>query len=310
MPVAMLGEVGEQVVAVHGQSDQLRLLRPAEQRAALDRFAGADHEKLLRDLSRGVHRWRAAGRRPGRPAAQRPRAQPGGRPAPAGPRRDHPGRPAARRGRRAARRGAAAGARRGAADRPRRPRTPRWPAADEAADDAADATQPARRGPAHAGGAGRGRPGAGRPGRPARGGGHAWSRDVVGRAVGLSGAGSTPTRPGCRPIYERRAALRGADPQVRRRRRRRASPGPTRPAARLGELDTSDELLEELDRERQRLARRGRRSWPAGCPRPGAEAAGRFAEAGHRRSWPGWRCRTRGSRWRCCRRPAGAASRP
>ena len=31
----MLGEVGERVVAVHGQSDQLRLLRPAEQRAAL-----------------------------------------------------------------------------------------------------------------------------------------------------------------------------------------------------------------------------------------------------------------------------------
>ena len=45
VPVAVLAEVGEQVVAVHGQSDQLRLLRPAEQRAALDRFAGADHEK-------------------------------------------------------------------------------------------------------------------------------------------------------------------------------------------------------------------------------------------------------------------------
>jgi DNA repair protein RecN (Recombination protein N) len=47
VPVAVLGEVGEQVVAVHGQSDQLRLLRPAEQRAALDRFAGPEHEKLL-----------------------------------------------------------------------------------------------------------------------------------------------------------------------------------------------------------------------------------------------------------------------
>ena len=32
MPVAMLSEVGEQVVAVHGQSDQLRLLKPAEHR--------------------------------------------------------------------------------------------------------------------------------------------------------------------------------------------------------------------------------------------------------------------------------------
>ncbi|MFY1694250.1 MULTISPECIES: DNA repair protein RecN [unclassified Solwaraspora] len=58
MPVSVLGEIGDQVVAVHGQSDQLRLLRPAEQRAALDRFAGAEHEKLL-DTMREVHgRWR------------------------------------------------------------------------------------------------------------------------------------------------------------------------------------------------------------------------------------------------------------
>ena len=59
MPVAMLGEVGEQVVAVHGQSDQLRLLRPAEQRAALDRFAGAEHEKLLDTYRESFTRWRA-----------------------------------------------------------------------------------------------------------------------------------------------------------------------------------------------------------------------------------------------------------
>jgi DNA repair protein RecN (Recombination protein N) len=59
MPVAMLGEIGEQVVAVHGQSDQLRLLRPAEQRAALDRFAGAEHEKLLETYREAFGRWRA-----------------------------------------------------------------------------------------------------------------------------------------------------------------------------------------------------------------------------------------------------------
>ena len=59
MPVAMLGEVGEQVVAVHGQSDQLRLLRPAEQRAALDRFAGPEHEKLLETYREAFGRWRA-----------------------------------------------------------------------------------------------------------------------------------------------------------------------------------------------------------------------------------------------------------
>jgi DNA repair protein RecN (Recombination protein N) len=58
MPVSMLGEVGEQVVAVHGQSDQLRLLRPAEQRAALDRFAGPDHEKLLHAMHEAYSQWR------------------------------------------------------------------------------------------------------------------------------------------------------------------------------------------------------------------------------------------------------------
>lgn len=58
VPVAVLGEVGEQVVAVHGQSDQLRLLRPAEQRAALDRFAGPDHEKLLSAYRETFTDWR------------------------------------------------------------------------------------------------------------------------------------------------------------------------------------------------------------------------------------------------------------
>lgn len=59
VPVSMLAELGEQVVAVHGQSDQLRLLRPAEQRAALDRFAGAEHEKLLAGYRDTYARWRA-----------------------------------------------------------------------------------------------------------------------------------------------------------------------------------------------------------------------------------------------------------
>jgi DNA repair protein RecN (Recombination protein N) len=59
VPVSVLSEVGEQVVAVHGQSDQLRLLRPAEQRAALDRFAGPDHEKLLGRFQELYAQWRA-----------------------------------------------------------------------------------------------------------------------------------------------------------------------------------------------------------------------------------------------------------
>jgi DNA repair protein RecN (Recombination protein N) len=40
VPVGLLGELAEGVLAVHGQSDQLRLLKPAEQRAALDRYGG------------------------------------------------------------------------------------------------------------------------------------------------------------------------------------------------------------------------------------------------------------------------------
>ncbi|WP_033345269.1 DNA repair protein RecN [Catenuloplanes japonicus] len=57
-PVAVLTDVGERVLAVHGQSDQLRLLRPAEQRASLDRFAGAEHEKLLEAFRETFTKWR------------------------------------------------------------------------------------------------------------------------------------------------------------------------------------------------------------------------------------------------------------
>lgn len=40
VPAGVLAELSEQLLAVHGQNDQLRLLRPAEQRAVIDRFAG------------------------------------------------------------------------------------------------------------------------------------------------------------------------------------------------------------------------------------------------------------------------------
>ncbi|HET9655518.1 MAG TPA: DNA repair protein RecN [Kineosporiaceae bacterium] len=40
VPVGVLGELAEDLVAVHGQSDQLRLKSTARQREALDRFAG------------------------------------------------------------------------------------------------------------------------------------------------------------------------------------------------------------------------------------------------------------------------------
>jgi DNA repair protein RecN (Recombination protein N) len=55
VPVGVLAELAEGVLAVHGQSDQMRLLRPAEQRAALDRYAGAPVAELL-DRHRTAYR--------------------------------------------------------------------------------------------------------------------------------------------------------------------------------------------------------------------------------------------------------------
>jgi DNA repair protein RecN (Recombination protein N) len=55
-PISVLGELAERLVAVHGQSDQLRLVRPGEQRAALDRFAGID----LDDYQSAFAEWREA----------------------------------------------------------------------------------------------------------------------------------------------------------------------------------------------------------------------------------------------------------
>ncbi len=48
VPVGVLAELSEQLIAVHGQNDQLRLLRPSEQRAVIDRFAGDSVAKPLR----------------------------------------------------------------------------------------------------------------------------------------------------------------------------------------------------------------------------------------------------------------------
>jgi DNA repair protein RecN (Recombination protein N) len=48
VPQAVLAEIADDLVTVHGQSDQLRLRTPGRQRAALDAFAGPDHAVLLR----------------------------------------------------------------------------------------------------------------------------------------------------------------------------------------------------------------------------------------------------------------------
>ncbi|TWF97193.1 DNA repair protein RecN [Kitasatospora viridis] len=55
VPVGLLAELGEDLIAVHGQSDQQRLLRPARQRGALDRYAGQSVAEPLARY-RTVHR--------------------------------------------------------------------------------------------------------------------------------------------------------------------------------------------------------------------------------------------------------------
>jgi DNA repair protein RecN (Recombination protein N) len=56
VPVAVLAELAETLVALHGQHDQQRLVRPAEQRALLDRYAGLGD--LLAEWSEAYERLR------------------------------------------------------------------------------------------------------------------------------------------------------------------------------------------------------------------------------------------------------------
>ncbi|MGI8626027.1 MAG: DNA repair protein RecN [Geodermatophilaceae bacterium] len=58
VPIAVLGELADAAWALHGQSDQLRLRRPKEQRAALDRFAGTEHGRVLAEYRAAYARWR------------------------------------------------------------------------------------------------------------------------------------------------------------------------------------------------------------------------------------------------------------
>ncbi|GAA1677176.1 DNA repair protein RecN [Citricoccus zhacaiensis] len=60
VPVALLGELGEHLVAVHGQTDQLRLKSPAAQRHALDSFAGPELAETLTAYQRDFEAWRRA----------------------------------------------------------------------------------------------------------------------------------------------------------------------------------------------------------------------------------------------------------
>ncbi|MGK9146746.1 DNA repair protein RecN [Plantibacter flavus] len=55
-PVGILSELGEQLVVVHGQSDQIRLRAAPAQRDALDRFAGEPLQQALATYQRGYER--------------------------------------------------------------------------------------------------------------------------------------------------------------------------------------------------------------------------------------------------------------
>ncbi|MFC6355971.1 DNA repair protein RecN [Luethyella okanaganae] len=58
-PVGVLSDLADQLVVVHGQSDQIRLRSSTAQREALDRFAGPEVTALLDDYVRVFQDWHA-----------------------------------------------------------------------------------------------------------------------------------------------------------------------------------------------------------------------------------------------------------
>ena len=59
VPVSLLQVLADDLVAVHGQSDQQQLLKPGRQRDALDRFAGPELASILSEYRRVFSRHRA-----------------------------------------------------------------------------------------------------------------------------------------------------------------------------------------------------------------------------------------------------------
>ena len=57
-PASVLSELGEILVAVHGQSDQVRLKSLTAQRDALDRFAGKSFAEVAEEYAHAYKRWR------------------------------------------------------------------------------------------------------------------------------------------------------------------------------------------------------------------------------------------------------------
>ena len=63
VPVGVLTEIGEHLVVVHGQSDQIRLKSASAQREALDQFAGASLAALTDKYSETYTAWKMAANR-------------------------------------------------------------------------------------------------------------------------------------------------------------------------------------------------------------------------------------------------------
>ncbi|MGO4191637.1 DNA repair protein RecN [Arthrobacter sp. YAF17] len=59
-PVGVLGEIGETLVVVHGQSEQIRLKSPVAQRGALDKFAGETLAATLGSYQELHARWKSS----------------------------------------------------------------------------------------------------------------------------------------------------------------------------------------------------------------------------------------------------------
>ena len=113
-PVGVLSEIGQHLVVVHGQSDQIRLRSATAQREALDRYAGPEFAVLLGDYQEVFRRWQTEQGELDVLVAERDRRAREADELRAGDGRDRGRRSAARRRRRARR------ARR-ASDQPRRP---------------------------------------------------------------------------------------------------------------------------------------------------------------------------------------------
>ncbi len=58
VPVSLLTYLADDLVAVHGQSDQQQLLKAGRQREALDKYAGAEFAGVLADYQRAFNRHR------------------------------------------------------------------------------------------------------------------------------------------------------------------------------------------------------------------------------------------------------------